>query len=226
MTRWGMVIDLARCIGCNACTVACKIENGTPPGVYFTRVYTEETGTYPDVKTTYVPALCNHCAESPCEKVCPTGATYKRPDGIVVVDRDACIGCRYCMMACPYNNRFFIHRGDLARGYYGERTPFEDLKWSAFTEGTVIKCTFCAHRVDEGLEPACVVTCPTEARVFGDLADPDSKVSRLIRERGGRQPLPEAGTNPSVYYLEDEGSVEEEGRSVADVRGAAVADRT
>ncbi len=224
MTRWGMVIDLARCIGCNACTVACKIENGTPPDVYFTRVYTEETGTYPDVKTTYVPALCNHCADSPCEDVCPTGATYKRLDGIVVVDQDICIGCRYCMMACPYGNRFFLRNGSLDGGYHGERTPFEELKWSAFTEGTVIKCTFCAHRVDAGLQPACVVTCPTDARVFGDLEDASSEASRLIRERNGRQPLPEAGTNPSVYYLEEKPSVQEE-RSAPDARRPVVADR-
>lgn len=225
MARLGMVIDLARCIGCNACTIACKIEKGTPPDVYFTRVYTEETGTYPDVETTFVPALCNHCADPPCVKVCPTGATYKRADGIVVIDQDKCIGCRYCMMACPYTNRFFIRDGALAGGYYGERTPFEELKWAAFTEGTVAKCDFCAERVDEGLEPACVVTCPTEARVFGDLEDEDSEVSRLIREEGGRQPLPEAGTNPSVFYLDARRSRGDEGRSERDARSPALADR-
>ena len=101
MTRWGMVIDLARCVGCNACTVACKIENGTPPDHYWARVYTEETGTFPDVKTTYVPALCNHCADAPCVTVCPTGASHQRDDGIVLVNQDTCIGCRACMMACP-----------------------------------------------------------------------------------------------------------------------------
>jgi Fe-S-cluster-containing dehydrogenase component len=205
MTRWGMVIDLERCVGCNACTLACKIENGTPSDVYYTRVYTEETGTYPDVKTTFVPALCNHCEDAPCVKVCPTGASYRREDGIVLIDQDKCIGCRFCMMACPYNERFYIRPGTLEGGYYGERTDFEDAKWSLFTEGTVHKCTFCVHRVDQGLEPACVVTCPTEARVFGDLEDETSKVSTLIRERGGRTPKPEAGTKPSVYYLEGKG---------------------
>jgi molybdopterin-containing oxidoreductase family iron-sulfur binding subunit len=197
-----MVFDLARCIGCNACTVACKIENGTPPDTYWARVYTEETGTYPDTKTTYVPALCNHCADAPCVTVCPTGASFQRDDGIVLVNQDTCIGCRACMTACPYAARFYLRKGVLEAGYHGERTAFEDSKWAWFTEGTVTKCTFCAHRVDNGLEPACVVTCPTEARIFGDLDDPESRPSTLIRERNGYQPLAELGTNPSVYYVE------------------------
>jgi len=202
MTRWGMVLDLARCIGCNACTVACKIENGTPPDTYWARVYTEETGTYPETKTTYVPALCNQCADAPCMSVCPTKATYQRDDGIVLVNPDLCIGCRACMAACPYAARFYLQKGVLEAGYHGERTDFEEKKWEWFQEGTVTKCTFCAHRVDKGLEPACVITCPTDARIFGDLEDANSKVSVLIRERNGQQPLPEAGTSPSVYYVE------------------------
>jgi molybdopterin-containing oxidoreductase family iron-sulfur binding subunit len=197
-----MVLDLTRCIGCNACTVACKIENGTPDDHYWCRVYTEETGTFPDVKTMYVPALCNHCADAPCVTVCPTGASYQRDDGIVLIDPDKCIGCRACMTACPYAARFYLRKGVLEAGYHGERTDFEEKKWELFQEGTVTKCTFCAHRVDEGLEPACVITCPTDARIFGDLDDPESKPSTLIRERNGRQPLAELGTNPSVYYVE------------------------
>ena len=202
MTRWGMVLDLTRCIGCNACTVACKIENGTPDDQYWCRVYTEETGTFPDVKTTYVPALCNHCADAPCVTVCPTGASHQRDDGIVLVDPDKCIGCRACMTACPYAARFYLRKGILDGGYHSERTDFEERKWAAVQEGTVTKCTFCAHRVDQGLEPACVITCPTDARIFGDLDDPESKPSKLIRERNGYQPLAELGTNPSVYYVE------------------------
>lgn len=202
MTRLGMVLDLTRCIGCNACTVACKIENGTPDDHYWCRVYTEETGTFPDVKTTYVPALCNHCADAPCVTVCPTGASYQRDDGIVLIDPDKCIGCRACMTACPYAARFYLRKGILDGGYHSERTDFEEKKWELFQEGTVTKCTFCAHRVDQGLEPACVITCPTDARIFGDLDDPESKPSKLIRERNGQQPLAELGTNPSVYYVE------------------------
>jgi molybdopterin-containing oxidoreductase family iron-sulfur binding subunit len=182
--------------------MACKIENGTPPDHYWARVYTEETGTFPDTKTTYVPALCNHCEDAPCVAVCPTGASHKRDDGIVLVDQEKCIGCRACMMACPYSNRFYLRKRALKTGYYGERTAYEDLKWELFTAGTVTKCTFCAHRVDQGLLPACVVTCPTDARIFGDLDDPESAPSVLIRERNGKQPLPEMGTNPSVYYVE------------------------
>ncbi len=202
MTRWGMVIDLKRCIGCNACTMACKIENGTPPGQYWTRVYTEEIGEYPETKVTFMPVLCNHCADPPCVPVCPTGASQQRADGIVFVASDKCIGCRACMMACPYNSRFFTRRRALREGYYGQRTAFENLKWDLFTPGTVTKCTFCAHRVDNGDEPACVVTCPTEARVFGDLNDPQSKPNKLLKERDAWRPLEELGTEPAVFYVE------------------------
>ena len=148
------------------------------------------------MKTTYVPALCNHCADAPCVTVCPTGASHQRDDGIVLVDQDKCIGCRACMMACPYANRFYLRKGVLETGYHGERTAFEDAKWQSFTEGTVTKCTFCAHRVDDGLEPACVVTCPTDARIFGDLDDPESRPSVLIRERDGAAAAAGAGHEP------------------------------
>ncbi|RMG54916.1 MAG: 4Fe-4S dicluster domain-containing protein [Acidobacteria bacterium] len=205
MPRWGMVIDLKRCVGCNACTIACKQEHGTPPDIHFARVVTREVGTYPHAKRTFLPLLCNHCEDAPCERVCPTGATYIRPDGIVMVDADKCIGCRACAVACPYLNRHFIEPGLLQAGYggNGDLTPFESLKFAAFQEGTMTKCTFCAHRVDQGLEPACVVTCPTEARIFGDLDDPDGRLSRLIEERKGWTLLPECGTKPCVYYLDE-----------------------
>lgn len=206
MPRWGMVIDLKRCVGCNACTIACKQEHGTPPDIHFARVVTREVGTYPHTKRTFLPLLCNHCEDAPCERVCPTGATYIRPDGIVMVDADKCIGCRACAVACPYLNRHFIEPGLLRAGYggNGDLTPFERLKFAAFQEGTMTKCTFCAHRVDQGLEPACVVTCPTEARVFGDLDDPNGRLSQLIEERKGWTLLPECGTKPCVYYLDEE----------------------
>ena len=204
MARLGMVIDLKRCIGCNACTLACKIENGTPPDVYYTRVYTEETGTYPDVSTTYVPAQCNHCEDAPCVHVCPSGASYIRPDGIVMVDKDVCIGCRACAVACPYMNRHYIEQGMLQNGFSGEGlSVLEAIKFANFDEGTMTKCNFCAPRVDRGLEPACVITCPTECRFFGDLEDPNGRLQTMVKERDGKPLLPECGTKPSVYYLED-----------------------
>lgn len=202
MTRYGMVIDLKRCVGCYACVLACKSENGTPKGIFYTRVLDKEEGTFPNVKKTYVPVLCNHCKNAACERVCPTGATSKRADGIVLVDQNVCVGCRACYVACPYNNRYFLPKGVLGEGYYpGGLTPFEEVKYKELQEGVVTKCTLCVHRIDEGLEPACVNTCPSDARVFGDLDDPNSKVSRLLRQRKGVQPLPECDTDPSVYYL-------------------------
>ncbi len=203
MAHYGMAIDLKRCIGCNACTVACKAENGTPKGVFFTKVLEQVTGEFPIVRKKYVPVLCYHCKEASCERVCPTGATYKQPDGIVLVDYDKCVGCRSCYVACPYKNRYFIPKGHLQQGYYGNRlTPFEQKKYPKYQEGVVVKCTFCAERVSQGQRPACVVTCPAAARIFGDLEDPDSEISRLIRQRGGTQPLSDYNTEPSVYYLE------------------------
>lgn len=202
MTRLGMVIDLKRCIGCHACTLACKAEQGTPRGIFYTRVLEKEEGTFPNVKKLFIPVLCNHCRNPACVRVCPTGATYKRADGIVLVDHDVCIGCRACYVACPYNNRFFLGHGLLGQGYYDDGlTPFERVRYAAHQEGVVVKCTFCVERVDRGLEPACVNTCPAGARVFGDLDDADSEVSRLLRQRKGVQPLPECDTDPSVYYL-------------------------
>lgn len=199
MARWGMVIDLARCVGCYSCVMACKAENGTSKGVFWARVLEKEVGTFPSAERIFLPVVCNHCKEPACLEVCPTGATSQREDGIVTVDYDKCIGCRYCLMACPYNVRTFI---DEIEGYFPKAlTPYEEYKNQEWQVGTVTKCTFCVHRVDEGLEPACVVTCPCTARVFGDLDDPNSEVSKLIRERAGSQLRPEFGTEPSVYYL-------------------------
>ena len=199
--RLGMVIDLKRCVGCNACTLACKQEHGTPAGMHFARVITHEVGTYPNSTRTFLPVLCNHCLDAPCAQVCPTGATYIRPDGIVMVENKKCIGCRACAVACPYMNRHFIAEGMLQDGR-GHLSPFELVKFAEFEEGTMSKCILCAHRVDEGLEPACVVTYPTECRIFGDLDDENGPLQRLIRERNGSVLLPECNTRPSVYYLE------------------------
>ena len=202
MTRYGMVIDLRRCIGCDTCTIACKATNATSRGIMWNRVLKYETGKYPDSKLNFLPITCMHCQEPECEKVCPTGATTRREDGIVIVDRDKCIGCRYCMVACPYAARYFF---DESRTYYPQyTTAYEKMKQEDRELGTVQKCDFCLERVEQGLQPACVVACPTSARFFGDLDDPDSEVSRLIQERNGFVLNPELGTSPSVHYLPSE----------------------
>jgi molybdopterin-containing oxidoreductase family iron-sulfur binding subunit len=204
MARLGMVIDLKRCIGCNACTLACKQENGTPEGIHYARVITREIGTYPKTRRTFLPVLCNHCDDAPCAQACPSGATWIRNDGLVMVEREKCIGCRACAVACPYMNRHFIEKELLAHGYSSDGlSPYEAVKFAEFEEGTMTKCTLCAHRVDQGLEPACVVTCPTDARIFGDLEPEDGKLQKLIRERKGWTLLPECNTKPSVFYLDE-----------------------
>jgi len=200
--RASMVIDLKRCIGCQSCTLACKMEHGTPPAVFRTKVLTQEVGKYTTVRRTYLPVLCNHCENPPCQRACPTGATIRTEEGIVWVDKQRCVGCRACIVACPYQNRFYLESVVLFKNYYPDGpTPFERMKRANMVRGTVDKCDFCIDRLREGLEPACVVACPTEARKFGDLNDPASEVSTLIRARGGFQLLAEYDTNPSVYYL-------------------------
>jgi len=200
---WGMVIDLKLCIGCQACSLACKQEYGTPRGVYWTKTLIEEVGTYPNVTRVYTPQICNHCEEAPCEKACPTGASYTDIDhGVVLVDYDKCVGCRACYVACPYQNRHYLKKGVL-KGYYPEKglTPFEKQCYEQFQEGTVTKCVGCIERVMEGVDPACVVGCPTSARKWGDLSDPNSEIRKLIRSRNAVQPMPEKGTEPKVYYI-------------------------
>lgn len=199
MPRWGMVIDLKRCVGCYGCVVACKAEHGTRPGIMWARVLKAETGTFPAVRRLSLPVLCMQCREPACLPVCPTGATAQRPDGIVTIDRELCIGCRYCMQACPYGARAF----SAGNGAYfaAGPTPWEAASADAHPGGVVEKCDFCLARVAQGLEPACVANCMTRARVFGDLGDPESEVSRLIRSKGGFQLNAEFGTDPCVYYL-------------------------
>ena len=198
--KYGMVIDLRRCIGCYGCQVSCKAEHATPPGVFFARVVKRETGTYPNVLKVFLPMLCMHCDNPPCEEVCPTGATFKRPDGIVDIDRGICVGCRYCMQACPYEARYFHAK---ERFYFDGQGPteYEATGYQQHPTGVVMKCNFCAHRLERGELPSCVVTCPARARTFGDLDDPESEVNRLIKDRGGAPLHPELGTGPSVYYL-------------------------
>jgi len=211
MPRYGMVVDLLRCIGCYGCQTSCKAENATPPGVTWARVEVTEMGKYPSVTRLNLPLLCMHCKEPECEKVCPSGATVKGEDGIVTVDDAKCIGCRYCMVACPYGARYFYEN---ERGYFGDvLTPFEEVGYQRHKAGTVLKCDFCKHRIEDGLKkgltvgvdreatPACVINCMCKARWFGDLDDPESEVSRLVASGQAFQLNPEVGTDPQVYYL-------------------------
>jgi molybdopterin-containing oxidoreductase family iron-sulfur binding subunit len=195
-----MVIDLKRCIGCYGCQLSCKAEHGTPPGVFFARLLKQEEGHYPTVRQLFLPVLCFHCDEPACVEVCPTGASSKAEDGIVDIDPDECVGCRACMMACPYNQRYFY---DEKRHYFSGNgaTPYEQARSERHPTGVVMKCNFCRPRIAAGKEPACVANCPAVARYFGDLDDPTSTVSRLIKERGGYALHPELGAGPAVYYL-------------------------
>ena len=213
--RWGMVIDLKNCYGCNACVLACKQEHFLPPGVFFNHLKMTETGKFPKVKKLMYPTICNHCENAVCVDVCPTGATYRREDGIIAVHQNMCIGCQYCIMACPYEQRNYIADADAS--YYAQgKSEREKLgeKLYPLKAGTVAKCTFCMERIDEGLRkglkpgvdreatPACVNTCYTHARVFGDLDDPESEVSKLIKEFDGKPLFGEIGTGPAVFYIE------------------------
>ncbi|MEM4297512.1 MAG: 4Fe-4S dicluster domain-containing protein [Nitrososphaerota archaeon] len=200
MVRYGMVIDLRRCIGCGSCAMACKVANGTPPGIFWLRLIYRELGKYPHARIDAIPINCMQCKEPACQKVCPTGATQIRDDGIVIIDDTKCVGCRFCMIACPYGVRFFL---DKERTYFpGYKTPFEEVKYQRHKVGVVSKCDFCLERREkQKLNPACVDVCPCAARYFGDLDDPKSEVSKLIAQHRATQLRPELGTDPSVYYI-------------------------
>jgi phenylacetyl-CoA:acceptor oxidoreductase subunit 1 len=208
--RWGMVIDLRRCVGCQTCTIACKQEHGLPAGTDWRFVADVEIGEYPDVRRLFLPMQCMHCAEPPCVPVCPTGASQQRADGIVWVHYDTCVGCGYCAMACPYHARHLVHEAD---GYFALPTPSEEAEARPGRHGVMTKCTFCKERVDAGLAggltpgvdadatPMCSVACIANAIVFGDLDDPESRVTRMIADGKAQLLMPECGTQPSVYYL-------------------------
>lgn len=202
MARYGMLIDLRRCVGCFACVMACKAEHSTPKGVNWNRVIVEEKGEYPKARMTFKPILCNHCSNPPCLDVCPTGATSKRPDGIVTVNSNKCIGCQYCVVACPYQARSFNKKSE---GYFPEYglTTLEQQGYKQHLKGTAGKCIFCYERVDQGLSPACVVSCPGKARIFGDIDDPQSEISLLLKEHKAFQHLTHLGTGPAVFYISD-----------------------
>ncbi len=186
--QYGMLIDTRRCIGCHACSVACKAEFDVPLGKTRSWVEYIEKGTYPNVSRSFLPRLCNHCSHPQCVDVCPTGATWKREeDGIVVIDPDICIGCKYCLQACPYDARFINPE-----------------------TGAAEKCDFCLHRVSQGVVPACVETCIGGARIFGDLNDPESEISRVMALNPVTVLRPEKGTEPNVYYIAADHSDEHE----------------
>ena len=183
--RWAMVIDLRRCIGCMACVCADKAEYDVPLGVWRTIVKVKDTGQFPNTKRHFMPRLCNHCDNPPCVRNCPTEATYKHEDGFVLQRYERCIACRTCIAACPYNARHVLPKNR-------DRVKIG---------GVVDKCTFCNHRVEEGLLPACVQTCLGRSRIFGDLNDPNSEVSRLVARHSVVTLKPEKGTAPQVYYM-------------------------
>lgn len=204
MTKLGIAINLERCVGCNTCANACKMQNNIPMNMLYIRVETDGVdtadgaqGTYPDLSRTYIPVACQHCENPACLKVCPVGATYKDDMGRVEIHYDKCIGCRICMSACPYHG---------VRTFNWEEPTYvmEGLGESGVAphqKNVVEKCTFCYQRLARGEQPACITACPGRARFFGDLDDPDSEVSKLLCERSHKQLLAERGTKPSVYYL-------------------------
>ena len=177
-TKWGKIIDQNRCIGCHACTVACKQEHTVPLGVTRTYVKQVEVGVFPDSRYDFQITRCNQCDEPPCVAACPTTAMYRRPDGIVDFDRDICIGCKACIAACPYDAIYIDPESHSAE-----------------------KCNFCTNRIDVGLEPACVVVCPTQAILVGDMNDPGSKVSQILDHGKVEVRRPEKKTVPKLFYV-------------------------
>jgi len=178
MARFGMVIDTAKCVGCMDCVVACKTENNVPEGLNRDWIESEVQGKYPSLHMELRSERCNHCSNPPCVYCCPTGASHVHDvGGVVLVEHNMCIGCKACIASCPYDARF-IH-----------------------PNGYADKCTFCIHRVEKGLDPACVSVCPARCMSFGDLEDPNSEVTALLQSRNHHALMPEAGTKPCIFYL-------------------------
>lgn len=206
MSRLGFVIDKKNCIACHSCAVACKVENNLPDGNWWNRILTNggpnmdsPAGTYPDLTIETIPMACQHCENPACVKVCPVGATYKdEATGVVRQDYDKCIGCRMCMSACPYTG---VRSFNWEEPEYAIGQPMGALDIPVHQKQVVEKCTMCWHRLAKGQIPACIEPCPARIRYFGDFDDPDSEVSKLIRDNDYVQLLPERDTHPSVYYL-------------------------
>lgn len=222
--RWVMVIDQRKCVGCHACTIGCVAENKLPPGVVYRPVLTEESGEFPNISIKFTPRPCMQCDAPPCVPVCPVNATWKRPDGIVTIDYDKCIGCRYCLTACPYGARtsdFGLNYTDAERGQTAasgatlgeaaaawEQQPNHeygkhwDRQGHQSPAGNARKCHFCLHRLEVGELPMCATTCIGRATYFGDHNDPDALVTELIARNNVHTLLPEKGTKPRVFYID------------------------
>ncbi|MFQ5803265.1 MAG: 4Fe-4S dicluster domain-containing protein [Candidatus Methylomirabilales bacterium] len=226
MPRYGMVIDLDRCMGCRACMEACKVENNTPEATFWMYVFRFEEGEYPDTRISFTPRPCMHCDNPPCVKVCPTGARYKRGDGLVATNVDTCNGCRYCAVACPYGVNFFNWKDpkknqyldwsakDLLQITKGDSPPYKNpdldraygkekrrIAGGGHRQGVIEKCTFCVQRVEKALKPACVNVCPVFALEFGDLDDSTSAVSRRLGAKRSFRLREDFGTQPRVHYV-------------------------
>lgn len=204
--RYVMVVDTKRCMGCHTCSLACKVENNQPDGIWWNRVLTvggsdidTPSGVYPEVRLEFITLACQHCENPACVKVCPVGATWKDEEtGLVMQDPEACIGCRYCMVACPYTG---VRQFNFDEPQYSSGFAVGSEDATKHVKSTVEKCTFCAHRLAKGQLPACIEQCPARARHFGDLNDPNSEVAQLLRERSSFRLLEEKGAEPSVYFL-------------------------
>jgi molybdopterin-containing oxidoreductase family iron-sulfur binding subunit len=200
-----MAIDLRKCIGCHACSVACKSNNNLPTGKWYNRVETDggeyrdtARGTYPyDLTLGWIPITCQHCSNPACKAVCPVEAIIQREDGIIVQDNEVCIGCQLCVTACPYEVRFF---NEEAPEYFVD-FPLGDWDASKHIEKKVEKCTFCVNRIDRGGKPACMELCLGRARYWGDLDDPASDISKYLADKQTERMLEEKGTEPNCYYI-------------------------
>lgn len=204
MTQLALAIDTERCTGCQTCSIGCKTSNKVPMNMYWSRTITQgctyedaAEGVYPSLAKTFISMSCQHCANAPCQRVCPVGATYRDDKGRIEINYDKCIGCRICMAACPYNARCFNWNDPV----YDPDPIYGDRDVPARSKGVVEKCTLCREATDRGEMPMCVRVCPSHARVWGDLDDSNSEISRLAREARAVHLMEEDGTKPQVFYL-------------------------